>query len=115
MNPFLLSIQDKVWNEFGNPYLANLNRINISLISKGDGWNDCDSDTYICDDGVTDLYMDVEINFVPPSWIEDDVDIDYEIEWNPNQNVIQIISLIIIHKILLNQLEVPCDLHLLDK
>ena len=70
INPFLLSVEDKVWNEFVNPYLANLNRIDISMNSKHDGCNNCDSDTYICDDGVTDLYMDIEIN--------------YEIECNPN-------------------------------
>eukprot|EP01084_Bolivina_argentea_P182921 315713_1 len=47
-----------------NPLLAKTNLINVTVLSIGDGWKDCDPNTYICNVNYPNLSITVQIDFI---------------------------------------------------
>ena len=51
LSPFIWSFEEfgNINNKHVNPLHAKMNRLNISVLSIGNGWNDCNNSTFVCD------------------------------------------------------------------
>ena len=62
--PFIWSLEDNVWSNFVNPLAAKMHLPNITVLSVGDGWDNCSESTYICNVTHPNIAITVQVNWI---------------------------------------------------